>query len=321
MRQAILNFPQQFKKELKLKAEIKGDFDNVVVSAMGGSAWPAEILFAWLKPKFHWQVNRNYSLPPQTNKKTLCVFISYSGNTEECLSCYDQALKKGYSLAVITSNGQLKSLAEKNNSPCIVVPQGWVQRMATGYIFIALYSILLQTGLVKDKKEEIMKLSDKLNPLSLEEKGKDLAQKLKHKIPLIYAPAELRVLSFSWEIKFNENAKSPAFSDYFPELDHNELEGMTHLTKTLDKNPFYCLILKDPEDEPRLLKRMDLTAKLLKQKDLPIEIIILKGQTLLEKIFSSLILADWTSYYLSQAYGVNPLKTEMIDELKKEMRE
>jgi len=324
MRKHILDFSQQFKRGLELAKdiEIKGNFDNVIFSGMGGSAWPAEILCAWLKPSFHWKVNRTYTLPPQADSKTLCLFISYSGNTEECLSSYKEALDKGYALAVITSGGKLKELCQKNKTPYILVPPGLVPRMATGYIFTALYSVLLKTGLIENKTEEIIVLSKSLKPSDLESQGKELAQELTKKIPLIYTSADLKVLGFIWEIKFNENSKIPAFSDHFPELGHNELEGLTHLkeTKLLDKNIFHCLILKNPEGEERIQKRMNLTAKILREKGIPVTIIDLHGQTLIEKIFSCLILADWTTYYLSQEYKVSPLPTEIIEEFKEQMR-
>lgn len=325
MRQIILNFSKQFEEGLKLAREIKveGKFENIVVSGMGASAWPAEILTAWLNLPIPLYVNRTYSLPPQTTKKTLTIFSSYSGNTEEPLACYQEAIKKELTMAAITSGGQLKKLCQENNTPYVEIPSGLVPRLATGYIFTALYSILANSGLVEDKSSEITNMAKNLKPAEQEDQGKELAKKLKGKVPLIYTSDKLKVLGYIWKIKFNESSKSPAFTHYFPELNHNELEGMAHEKECdfHDQPIFHCLILKDSDDHPKIQKRMDLTAEILNESGLPTEIIDLTGQTLLEKIFSSILLVDWTSYYLAQEYQTNSLAEETIEEFKKKMKE
>lgn len=321
MKQDILDFPKQFAQGLELTRDIKveGKFNNIVVSGMGASAWPAEILSTWLDLPI--RINRSYQLP--ASKKDLAIFSSYSGNTEECLAAYQEALQKGLAMAVITSGGQLKQLYQENETPMVEIPTGLVPRMATGYIFTALYSILANSGLTKDKSSEILAMAKNLKPADQENQGQDLAEKLKGKVPLIYTSDKLKVLGYIWKIKFNETSKSPAFANYFPELNHNELEGMAH-EKECDfhnKSIFHCLILKDDQDQPKIKKRMDLTAQILNPTGLPTEIIDLTGQTLLEKIFSSILLADWTSYYLAQEYGADPLATETIEGFKKKMKE
>jgi len=332
MREQIINFPKQFKEGLELSKSIniKGDFDSVVVSGMGGSAWPAELLFAWLQPEFHWQVNRGYALPSQTNKNTLTIFCSYSGNTEECLSAYNEALEKGLTICAVTSGGKLEELCQKNNNFYIKVPEikagKWpVPRMATGYIFSALYSILVSTGLVKDQNQEIIKIAENLNPAELEEQGKQLAEKLKNKIPLIYSSYKLKSLSYIWKIKFNENSKIPAFAHCIPEMNHNEMEGFS--IEDLNKN-FYIILLDDDSDT-RISKRMNLTAQILKERNISVEIIKLKKENIpsttrvqgsLETIFSYALLADWISYYLALNYGVNPFNIDIIEDFKERMR-
>jgi glucose/mannose-6-phosphate isomerase len=321
MKQDILDFPQQFKKGLEIADQIKveGKFENIIVSGMGGSAWPADILSVWLGLPI--RVNRNYQL--SASKKDLAIFSSYSGNTEECLAAYQEALKKGLTMAVVTSGGQLKELCQRNGTPLVEIPTGLVPRMATGYIFTALYSVSANSGLIKDKSSEILEMAGNLKPADQEKQGQDAAKKLKGKIPLIYVSDKLKVLGYIWKIKFNENSNSPAFTHYFPELNHNELEGMAHEKECdfHDKPIFHCLILKDPADQPEIKKRMDLTAQILNEGGLPTEIIDLAGQSLLERIFSSILLADWASYYLAQEYGTDPLAEETIEEFKRKMKE
>lgn len=307
----IFDFPKQFKSGLELSKgiKIKGKFENIIVSGMGGSAWPAEILFAWADSSIPFYVNRTYNLPFWASKKTLNIFISYSGNTEECLCSYQQAIKKNLPIVSISSGGKLKEISQKNNTLFMGIPAGFVPRMATGYIFTALYSILLNTGIMENRLSELLEMADSLNPANYEKQGRELAEKIKGKIPLIYTSDRLKVIGYIWKIKLNENVKIPAFCNYFPELNHNEMSAF----ESLDN--FYVLILKINE-EGKNLKRMDLTAELLRSKNISNEIIEIKGKTLLEKIFSAIILADWVSYYLSLEYKVDFLSTKTQEDFK-----
>jgi glucose/mannose-6-phosphate isomerase len=317
MRGTILNFPKQFAIGLKAaeKIKLKQRFKNVVVSGMGGSAWPTDILNCWLDLENPIIVNRTYKLPKWASKQTLCIFSSYSGNTEECLSSYKEAIRKKIPTAAVTSGGELKNLCEKNNTPLAIVPSGFQPRMATGYMFSALYSILANSGIIKNRTKEILQIVKKLKPKKIEQKGKQIAKKLKGKIPIIYTPDKFKILGYVWKIKFNENSKTPAFCNYFSELNHNEMNGW--------ENPlgkFFVLILRDPDDHPQMLKRIKLTAALLKSKKIETEILDISGKTILEKIFDTTLLADWISYYLAQEYKVSPAELKLVENFKKQLK-
>jgi glucose/mannose-6-phosphate isomerase len=118
----------------------------------------------------------------------------------------------------------------------------------------------------------------------------------------------------NWKIKINENSKSPAFWNYFPELNHNEMLGFS-----LPKNDYVIFILQDPEDEERIKERMELTSKLYQAKGIATEIIPVKGKEYLEKTLYSLVLGDWVSYYLALEYNQDPTPVEMVEEFKKKL--
>ena len=212
---------------------------------MGGSAWPTDIMNCLLDLENPIIINRTYDLPRHINKQILCIFVSYSGNTEEPISAFKQAIKKGLSCVAITSGGKLKKLCEKNKTQIALIPTGFQPRMATGYIFSALYSILLNSKIIsimgtlgsatsqnfgKCDFPKLNKASVNLKPEKFEKKGKEIAEKLYRKIPIIYTPDEFKILGYVWKIKFNENTKIPAFCNYFSELNHNEMNGGNILT-------------------------------------------------------------------------------------------
>jgi glucose/mannose-6-phosphate isomerase len=317
MRKVILDFPKQFKVGLEAtkNIKVKGKFENIIVSGMGGSIWPTDILTTWINMEIPIYTNRTYNLPPQTNSKTLLVFSSYSGNTEELIYSYKEALKKGYSTISITSGGKLKKLCEKNKTPLVLLPSGLQPRMATGYLFSALAGILFKAGLINKKlTQEILDLDKKLEPKKFEKKGKQIAKKLFKKVPIIYTPDRFKSIGYVWKIKFNENSKIPAFTNYFSELNHNEMNGW--------QNPlgkFFVVILRDLKDHPRMLKRIKLTANLLKSKKIDLEIIDIPKGNMLSRIFNTLLLADWISYYLALEYKIDPVKVKMVEEFKKRL--
>jgi glucose/mannose-6-phosphate isomerase len=102
LRQVIIDFPKQFKEgfELAKNIKIKGNFSSVIVSGMGGSALPTEVVKLYLdetasyKKKFSLLANRTYSLPKKSDKNCLCIISSFSGNTEETISSLSEAIKK-----------------------------------------------------------------------------------------------------------------------------------------------------------------------------------------------------------------------------------
>jgi glucose/mannose-6-phosphate isomerase len=311
-------FHSQFKKGINCAQTLKinGDFDNVVVCGMGGSAWPAEIIRDWLNPTFPFYVSKTYNLPPQTNKKSLVIISSYSGNTEEPLRCYEKAKNLQLRIIGLTTGGELKKLCKKDNTPLVLIPNDVpAPRLGCGYTFGAMAKILSNTGLIKDKSKEITIAAERLKSKSFEEKGKILAEKIFGKIPVIYATDRLKTLSYIWKIKFNETSKSPSFCNYFPEMNHNELSAYTKPC-----NDIFIIILRDKEEIPEIQKRMSLTCQIMKLKKFPIEVVDLEGASNLEKIFNSIALADWSSYYLALKNKVDPLSIELQENLKKKLK-
>lgn len=325
MHKVIAESPEQLERGLALakNIKVKGYFKNFVICGMGGSALPGDILRSLNKINQIY-IHRDYGLPMTADENSLIICVSYSGNTEELVSALEEALKKKLKIICIASGEKVEEICKKNNIPLVKVPGGIEPRSATGYIFSALVKTLENSGIVKNMSPEILKTARKLKKIniSLEEEGKELAKNLFKKIPVVYASNQFKIIAKIWKIKFNENAKIPAFYNYFPELNHNEMAGYTKIKNQKLKIKNFCaIILKDAGDNSRILKRMELTAKLLSKNELKVEFINIEEGSLLFKIFSSLLLGDWTSYYLALEYKTDPTPVKMVEELKKLMRE
>ncbi|MDP1538546.1 MAG: bifunctional phosphoglucose/phosphomannose isomerase [bacterium] len=320
MKKIILDFPKQFKIGLEIakNIRIKDKFDKVLICGMGGSALPGDILEMWLEDKkinIGLDIHRNYGLPYQIDKKYLIICISYSGNTEETISSFMEARKKKIKTIAITSGGELLELCQRHEVPFAKIPQGYQPRMALGFQFSALIKILVNSGIIKNNLENVLALEKNLKPLKLESQAKIIAKKIINKIPIVYTSDKFRKLARIWKIKFNESAKLPAFYNYFPELNHNEMTGFVNL-----QTKFYVIFLRDSAENTKILKRMKLTAEILKQKMIDSSFIDLSGKEILYKIFSNILLSDWVSYYLALKYKVDPLSVNLQEEFKKKLK-
>lgn len=320
LRGVILSSAKQFKEGLNLAKDIrlKGKFKSVEISGMGGSSLPANILRIYCnrdeKKKLSVFQNRFYSLPHEAFDNCLNFFASYSGNTEETISSLKEAIRKKLPCVGLATGGKLLELCQKNNIPCAILPKGIQPRFATGYFFAAMYQILANMGMVDNEMEKISLLAEKLEKeiIKLESAGKKLAKTLKGKTPVIYSSTEYKALAMIWKIKINENAKTPAFYNFFPELNHNEMVGYT-----LPQGKFHVIMLLDKKDHPQNIKRMRTTAQLLKKKGIDTSIIEMSESDTFNKIFSTLALGDWASYYLALAYDQDPTPVDMVEDLKK----
>jgi len=165
---------------------------------------------------------------------------------------------------------------------------------------------------------EARALAAVLKPAEQEEAGKSLAERIRGKVPIIYASRKNRGLSYNWKIKFNETGKTPAFANVLPELNHNEMTGFDVVDSTRAlSSAFHFIFLRDSADSEKIQKRMDVLGKLYRDRGLLVEDVIIEGDTPYLKIFSSLVLADWTALYTGESYGVETEQVPMVEEFKK----
>jgi glucose/mannose-6-phosphate isomerase len=75
-------------------------------------------------------------------------------------------------------------------------------------------------------------------------------------------------------------------------------------------------MLRDKEDNIKNLKRYEATANLLENKGIHSKIIDMDGDDIFSKMFLSISLADWTSYFLALSYGQDPTPVALVEELK-----
>ncbi len=319
MSDAIKNFPKQFSYQPVIEnAQRLKSADRYFYIGMGGSHLAADLALI-ANPNLPLSVSSDYGLPSEIGscKKPLMIAGSYSGNTEETLDGFRLALKKKIPVAVIAAGGKLIDEAQKRNLPYIQLPNTGIQpRMALGFGLRALLKLMGDEQGLRQSEKLVKTLVADVD----EKTGRTLAKTLKGSVPVVYASCHNLAIAYNWKIKFNETGKIPAFYNVLPELNHNEMNGfdVQPSTKTLCA-PFHFILIKDPKDHPRIQKRMMILERLYKQRGLPVTIQTLVGKNPFEKIFSSLLLADWTAVAIAEQYGLESEQVPMVEEFKKLM--
>ena len=299
---------------------------QVVICGMGGSAAGGDLLKSYLQgeAKVPIEVNRGYALPQYVGKNTLVFAISYSGNTEETLSAYRDGLSRSARIIAITSGGKLKEFCEKDGIDLLKITGGMPPRATFGYLFFPMLTLLERLELVGPKEEEIREtiqnlqvLCKEYSPQSKLNLAKEISEKIKGHLLLIYAPEHLAGCAVRWKNQFNENSKTMAFFSLLPEMNHNEIEVWAMASEIMKK--FYLLFLRDNGENERIRQRIIITENILKDKVAGIQHIVSRGKCLLSRLHSLICLCDWVSTYLALASSIDPVPTPMIDLLKRKL--
>ncbi|MCG3119409.1 MAG: hypothetical protein ALAOOOJD_01801 [bacterium] len=334
----VLSQPQHFRDALAraqaVRVELKLEsIRNVVIAGLGGSAIGGELVksLTYQQLPVPLTVCRSYQLPKFVDEHTLVISSSYSGNTEETLATFQQALQCGAQIVCLTSGGQIGALAETNGLTKFPLPAGFPPRSALVHLIVPILKILHACRFIADPAPDINetialleKLGQRYQPQNQtsENVAKNLAHALSQRLPLVYAAEIYEAVAWRWKEQFCENAKVLAWHNVFPELNHNELVGWG-LRRELDQS-FQVIYLQDQQASateiyPRNRARMELTQALIEQSGVPVISVAAEGRALLARFFSLIFLGDMASVYLAVLNGVDPTPVEKIDYLKTQM--
>jgi glucose/mannose-6-phosphate isomerase len=302
---------------------------NIIIAGMGGSAIGGELLKGWLSDKSSVpiEVSRDYLLPAYADQDSLVIAISYSGETEETLSAFLEALKSRCMIATLSSGGHLQAFSQKLEIPHIAIPSNLVPRAAVGYTFFPLVVVMEKLGIAKDVKGEVDEALRLLRRLS-EENGlkvplesneaKRLASEINGTVPIFYGFRQYEAVARRLKCQFNENSKIPGKFDTFPELDHNEIVGW-EASENLT-NLFSIILVRDPEEPHEIKQRIEITKQIISPKAGKVLEIQARGKQKLAKMLSTMYVGDFASIYLAVLRGVDPTPTKTISHLKQEMK-
>lgn len=302
---------------------------EVVVAGMGGSAIGGALLKGWIQDRFPRpiDVNREYHLPKYAEPRTLVMAVSYSGNTEETLNSFIEAVERGCMTFSVSSGGLLEEFNHALGLPHVRVPSGYPPRSAIPYLFFPIAAILQKLGALEPFDDEASEAIETLKELrgeicpsspTEENPSKKLALALEGLIPMVCGFGPFEAVATRMKTQFNENSKTPAKAEFFPELDHNETLGWSGLRK-LTKN--FGVVLLRSDDEPLEIRtRIEATRSLVFEEGAGrVQEIWARGSGRLAKMLSAMYVGDFASIYLGILYGIDPTPVPIIDELKRHL--
>ncbi len=303
----------------------KGPYDKVVIAGMGGSSIMVDMLIGAFPNdlRIPLVICRNYRYPSKINSSTLCIASSFSGNTEETIDAAEQMIGAGAKLVVLTSGGQLEKFASRFGCPVVLVPAGregrdFQPRCAVGYMISYLARVLAAAGITEQPIKKLALLPSFLERLDIRAEAEKLAVWLEDRVPIIYTDdLHERSIARVMKIKFNENAKRPAFFNSLPEINHNEMIGFEGT-----QGKYAVIYLRDPSSHDGLHRRFKAMERIFRSRKfdhIRFREWTLVGSSNLEKIFAANNFSDWCTYTTALLDGIDPTPVSLLEKFKVEL--
>ncbi len=296
---------------------------GLVVCGMGGSAIGGDLAAAALGDRATRPITtvRGYALEAWTHPDSLILCASYSGDTEEALACFEAAGATGAGRVALTTGGKLAELAREESVPVIGVPAGMQPRAAVLYMIVATLECASLCGAAPGVHSEIdtatallERLVEEWGPESPEDsQAKAIARALQGTLPVVHGAGPTSAPARRWKTQLNENADAAAFWSELPEATHNEICGWG---RGRDRAPLSAVFLEDPDQHPRVHRRIELTAGEVERAGAPVVRVEARGDSRLERVLSHVLLGDLVSVYLAALDGVDPTPVEPIERIK-----
>jgi len=284
--------------------------DNIVIGGMGGSGISGtyvKSIFESLQLSKRITVVRDYKfiriLPDSSY-----ILVSYSGNTEETISLFNQLLSNQVKPIIVTSGGKLLELAKSHTCVYYILESGLQPRMAFPNIFSVLLKILHNS--FKDKMQidhvEIKKLTipDNIKEIKF--------SNFSNNLPIIITNSDYACVGERLRCQLNENAKLHSFNFVLPEYHHNGLVGL----KSTFEGKIYFIFIEQRTD----LDRIKFHFKFLKQKLIEKNIQYIEVYCNSDSYYINLLqltmIVDYISLVIAKHQGINPIEVELIDQLK-----
>ncbi|MCJ7741017.1 bifunctional phosphoglucose/phosphomannose isomerase [Candidatus Microgenomates bacterium] len=336
--ESILFLPDQCQAVIKdlEKMIIPQDFldvSSLVFCGMGGSAYGGRIIKSLYSDALKIPVDlvSDYHLPAFVNSSTLVIAASYSGNTEETVTCLEEACRVNAKVIGICSGGKIADITRQSGKPCLVFSTVYnpseQPRLGQGYMQAGQVGLLIKLGLLPSDAFEsnalINELRNENEKLSIDKPAKEnhakkLAKDLENKIPIMLGGEFLEGAIHAVRNPFHETGKH--FAEYFilPEANHHLMEGLSYPLE-IKKSFVFIFVTSDLYSE-QLKKRITLTKEVVRKNGFPTLDINLKSKNKLNQVFELIQLGSFLTFYLAMLHDLDPVKIPWVDYFKKELK-
>jgi glucose/mannose-6-phosphate isomerase len=252
------------------------------------------------------------------------IASSYSGNTEETLSAFGEARKRGAKVIALTTGGTLATQARAANYPVVTFSYKARPRATLGYSLGLVLGSLTRLGLVRDLSADIdaavadlAKLEERVHEGARTNDAKKLAIELYGRIIFAYGAGVMGVMARRVKGQWNENAKNWSAYDVMSELNHNAVVGFPN--PKIARDAITVLLLRSDRDNPRHKLRFDVTRELLDRASIQHKSLQFGGSNLLSEVLQMTFFTDYVSFYVALLNGADPSPNTAIDYLKERL--
>lgn len=295
---------------------------NVVICGMGGSAYGGHVALSLFSDTLSVPVvvNSDYHLPGFVNERSLVLLTSYSGSTEEVLSCGQEAEKRGAKIAGFSSGGKLGDFLKEKYPGFTFEPKfnpSGQPRLGTGYMIMSTIAMLKAAKIIAPSDEEVKEAIAELRSAQndIQHQAQDIAQKLVNFLPVIMSAEFLNGNAHILRNQFNETSKVFAAYAAIPELNHHLLEGL----KNPEGHKLTTLLIDSDLYSEKIIKRMRLTEDVIKQNNVPSVTYKAKGSSKISQMLNVLSLGGYITVYLAFLYGLDPSLIPWVDYFKEKL--
>ena len=328
MLEHVLNLGNQLKTDLEVSQGFTSiDYDRILIVGMGGSGVAGDVLKLILNKHtdIDVEVRKTYNLTKNhSSTRPFCLFISYSGNTEETVSVAKDAINENLEWSVISSGGELLELATKYNKNFVKVPTGLQPRAAFGLMTKAVINFLpnsLKSNFLNACDDAGNYLNNLIEDVSNEvfDISKNIANQIGTKTAVIYAGSELTYLvAQRWKTQINENSKSKAYVGFMPEIHHNEILSW-EADQEGSKNNFILILLRG-DDHKKIDNRFEFTKELIGSKVDILDVRNISSENLIKDLLHLVLIGDLVSVELANQLKIDPFNIDAIENLKKKLK-
>jgi len=258
----ILDYKNQLKLGIisGLKIKIAKNYHNLIIAGMGGSVvssyllkqLTSEISLKNKKKIFIIEDFENNVLDQFSTKDSLLLVSSYSGNTQETLTIFKEALKRKFKMIVLTNGGKLKKLANKANLNVLEIIESPSPRYSSFYLLGVFTAIFNKTLANKLKNTTI-------NQELIKKQVVQLTKFIKNDIILLYHTKNTYNLSKIFELFLNETSKNLTFNLNYPQTSHYQLIALSYNKKNLK-----ALIINDQDS--KISKKLEILKEFYKNQ-------------------------------------------------------
>jgi len=299
------------------------DIQNIVLAGVGDSAVPADLAAASVSSSIHipLAVHRNYGLPASaSNKQTLVICISHSGDDEEMLDVFDEAIKRDCSVLVISTGGELTKHASEKKIPVWKYEHKGKSNSGIALPFGFVIALFARLNLIPDPAEDVaeavamMKRSQEhfvADMIAAKNPAKRYAGQLVGRWVSFVGTENLAPVAHRWKNQINQLAKAGASFEVIPDATHNTLNATLNPNQTLNAHTI-SLFMRAPSDHPRNTMRSDMMRQAFMLEGMNTDVVDGRGKSVISHLWTLVIFGDYMAYYLAMAYGVDPSEEDAV---------